>query len=120
MLAYAQAHPSELASPPPPAQCAAVRRFSRFYGYRYTDTLEDSQGLQRSPSSVVCPGGPARQPRAAGSTIHSRPDLERGPAPVQAPTTMAPRRAPRAPARRQAAAKRCQVAAIESSFKGSF
>ena len=42
------------------------------------------------------------------------------PAPVQAPTTMAPRRAPRAPARRQAAAKRCQVAAIESSFKGSF
>ena len=95
-------------------------RFSRFLISRYIHTLEDSQGLQSPPSSVVCLGGPARPRRAPDSTTHSRPDLQQGPLRPAAHTAVAPRSAPRAPLRPHAAALCCPSAAIKVSCPGSF
>ena len=72
------------------------------------------KALQSTHSSVASPGGPASRRRAAGSTTHRRPDLVRGPLQPPAHTAVAPRSAPRAPARCHAAAARCRWTAIES------
>ena len=62
------------------------------------------------------PGSPGQQARRSTAVRTSNVALRQ----AQAPTAVAPRSAPRAPARRHAAAARCLSAAIESSFHSSF